>query len=159
MTSHPSLQSCVLFLALQWWGICLLSGNSLCRNAGRHQTLLGFKVPRPFSSFLPHLSWFLPTATLFLSRISSSPLISHQQCFLSTHPWWSPPVHPPPLGLSSLSPPSPLLTAYTVVPPDQLHPCTSAGTTGNFHIFSPVFLVTFVTKVFLPGEIHFGQKG
>lgn len=65
VTSHPSLQSCVLFLALQWWGICLLSGNSLCRNAGRHQTLLGFKVPRPFSSFLPHLSWFLPQLLCF----------------------------------------------------------------------------------------------
>ena len=28
------------------------SGNSVCRNAGCHQTLSGFKVPRPFS-FLP----------------------------------------------------------------------------------------------------------
>lgn len=70
------------------------SRNSLCRDAGCQQTLLGVKLPRPFSNWgsasFPILAHSYFSISYFISRTLSSPLIPHRKHFLSTSPWWSP---------------------------------------------------------------------
>ena len=86
-------------------------------------------------------------------RISNFPLVSHQKCLLSTRPWWSPSVHPPPLGLASLPAPSrhiPLSHGTSCTPPPN-----KCGCRRQFPYFQSRVPVTFLTKVFLPGEKHF----